>query len=143
MDVESLEYDEAGVAVFGALADPTRRRLLELLVELRRASATRLAARLPVTRQAVIKHLHVLDTAGLVDGARAGREVLYTARVGALEASARWLADLAGSWAVERHPEGMNSAHSPDGQIVMNAPVTPISSSRYDGILPSRSGDIP
>jgi DNA-binding transcriptional ArsR family regulator len=130
MDLESLDYADAGVAVFGALADPTRRRLLELLVELRRASATRLAARLPVTRQAVIKHLHVLDTAGLVDGARAGREVLYTARVGALEASARWLADLATSWAGERE------TRPSDEQIVIPGQVTAISAGARAGIRP-------
>lgn len=85
-------------SVFAALADPTRRQMLEVLVESGRASATMLAERLPVSRQAVMKHLHVLAAAGLVGGGRAGREVLYAARVAALEASARWLTDLSAAW---------------------------------------------
>src|SRR5436309_11460631 len=47
------------LGVFAALADPTRRRVLEVLVEAGWASATALAGRLPVSRQAVVKHLHV------------------------------------------------------------------------------------
>jgi DNA-binding transcriptional ArsR family regulator len=53
---------------------------------------------LPVSRQAVVKHLQVLETAGLVEGVRAGREVLYSARPEPLDASARWLANLSASW---------------------------------------------
>jgi DNA-binding transcriptional ArsR family regulator len=85
-------------AVLAALADPTRRQLLDVLVDAGRASATTLAGRLPVSRQAVVKHLHVLETAGLVEGVRAGREVLYSARPDPLDASARWLADLSAAW---------------------------------------------
>ena len=84
--------------VLAALADPTRRQLLDVLVEAGRATATTLAGHLPVSRQAVVKHLQVLQTAGLVHGARAGREVLYSARPEALDASARWLADKAAAW---------------------------------------------
>lgn len=86
------------MGVLVALADPTRRRLLEVLVEVGHASATTLADRLPVSRQAVVKHLQVLKAAGLVEGCRSGREVLYTARPGALRDSARWLADLSDAW---------------------------------------------
>lgn len=84
--------------VLGALADPTRRRLLEALAEAGQASATTLADRLPVSRQAVVKHLHVLEQAGLVAGGRSGREVLYRVRPDPLDASARWLDDLAATW---------------------------------------------
>jgi DNA-binding transcriptional ArsR family regulator len=84
--------------VLAALADPTRRQLLDVLVDAGRASATILAGRLPVSRQAVVKHLQVLETAGLVEGVRPGREVLYSARPEPLDASARWLADLSASW---------------------------------------------
>jgi DNA-binding transcriptional ArsR family regulator len=84
--------------VLAALADPTRRQLLDVLVDAGRASATTLAGRLPVSRQAVVKHLQVLETAGLVEGVRAGRERLYSARPAPLDASARWLADLAAAW---------------------------------------------
>jgi DNA-binding transcriptional ArsR family regulator len=85
---------EAELAVFAALADPTRRQLLELLVEVGRASATVLAGHVPVSRQMVVKHLRLLEAAGLVGGARAGREVLYVAQTGPLDASARWLTEL-------------------------------------------------
>jgi DNA-binding transcriptional ArsR family regulator len=90
------EHDIGSVLV--ALADPTRRELLEVLAEVGQASATTLAARLPVSRQAVVKHLNVLEGAGLVTGGRAGREVLYRVRPDPVNASARWLADLAAAW---------------------------------------------
>src|ERR1700704_1910903 len=64
--------------VFAALADPTRRRLLELLGEQAAASATALAGQLPVSRQAVVKHLAVLQQSDLVTRRRDGREVVFT-----------------------------------------------------------------
>jgi len=84
--------------VLGALADPTRRELLDVLAELGQASATTLGARLPVTRQAVMKHLLVLEQAGLVSSWRAGRQVLYQVESGPLEGTSRYLAGLASSW---------------------------------------------
>ncbi|MEV6960301.1 metalloregulator ArsR/SmtB family transcription factor [Streptomyces sp. NPDC051207] len=95
------EHHDAGEAVdgvLGALADPTRRRLLDLLAEHGQASATTLAERLPVSRQAVVKHLAVLDAAGLVSSSRVGREVRYAVRPAALNATARWMAALAADW---------------------------------------------
>ncbi|MER5689419.1 metalloregulator ArsR/SmtB family transcription factor [Streptomyces sp. NPDC002205] len=89
---------EAVDSVLAALADPTRRQLLELLAAQDEATATTLAARLPVSRQAVVKHLAVLDAAGLVSGSRVGREVRYTVRPAALDATARWMAALAADW---------------------------------------------
>ena len=91
------EQAEIG-SVLVALADPTRRKLLDVLVEEGQASATRLAHRMPVSRQAVVKHLQLLEDAGLVTGGRSGREVIYQVRPSSLEASARWLADLAATW---------------------------------------------
>ena len=85
-------------AVFAALADPTRRRVLDLLAERGEGTATTLAGELPVTRPAVIKHLAVLDRAGLVEGRRAGREVRYTVRTEPLEEAARWMASRAAAW---------------------------------------------
>ncbi|WRZ88493.1 metalloregulator ArsR/SmtB family transcription factor [Streptomyces sp. NBC_01007] len=85
-------------SVLGALADPTRRLLLDLLAEQGTATATTLAERLPVSRQAVVKHLAVLDAAGLVSGSRVGREVRYGLRPAALDAAARWMAALAADW---------------------------------------------
>jgi len=59
--------------VLSALADPTRRRVLTLLAERGEATATTLAGDLPISRVAVVKHLAVLDRAGLVHGRRQGR----------------------------------------------------------------------
>ena len=84
--------------VIAALADPMRRQLLDLLATQGEATATRLAERLPVSRQAVVKHLAVLDAAGLVSGRRVGREVRYAVRAAALDATARWMAALASDW---------------------------------------------
>lgn len=85
-------------SVLGALADPTRRQLLDLLAARGEATATTLAERLPVSRQAVVKHLAVLDAAELVPGTRIGREVRYAVRPAALDATARWMASLATDW---------------------------------------------
>ena len=84
--------------VLTALADPTRRRVLTLLAERGEATATTLAGELPVSRVAVVKHLAVLDRAGLVEGARHGREVRYRVRPERLEEAARWMAGLASQW---------------------------------------------
>jgi len=89
---------EAVDSVLAALADPTRRQLLDLLAAHGEASATTLAEPLPVSRQAVVKHLAVLDAAGLVSGSRVGREVRYAVRPAALDATARWMAALAADW---------------------------------------------
>ncbi|MFD6140526.1 ArsR/SmtB family transcription factor [Promicromonospora sp. NPDC060271] len=59
--------------LWSAIGDPTRRRLIDLLSD-GHGTATSLSERLPVTRQAVAKHLDVLDQAGLVHGTTAGRE---------------------------------------------------------------------
>jgi DNA-binding transcriptional ArsR family regulator len=85
-------------SVLVALADPTRRQLLDLLAAQGEATATKLAERVPVSRQAVVKHLAVLDAAGLVSGRRVGREVRYAVQPAALDATARWMAALAADW---------------------------------------------
>ena len=84
--------------VFTALADPTRRRVLDLLAEHGHGTATSLAAELPVSRPAVIKHLAVLDRAGLVASRRHGREVRYVVRPEQLQETAAWMARLAAQW---------------------------------------------
>lgn len=84
--------------VFAALADPTRWRVLSLLAVRGEGTATTLAAELPVSRPAVIKHLNVLDRAGLVEGRRSGREVRFTVRPARMDATARWLAAVASEW---------------------------------------------
>ena len=85
-------------AVFAALADPTRRALFESLVHGGDVTATGLAARLPVTRQAVGKHLAVLERAGLVRARRVGREARFAPRTAGLTAAADWLTVLAAEW---------------------------------------------
>lgn len=85
-------------SVFAALADSTRRELLEALVAHGQATATMLADDVPVSRQAVVKHLAVLDSAGLVLRQKVGREVRYAVRSKRLDATARWMATLAADW---------------------------------------------
>jgi DNA-binding transcriptional ArsR family regulator len=84
--------------VLAALADPTRRQLLDLLAAHGQATATTLAGGLPVSRQAIVKHLTVLDSAGLVDSVKVGREVRYAVRPEALDTTARWMTSLAADW---------------------------------------------
>ena len=83
--------DEAAGAVFEALADPTRRQIATLLTEHGPLSTTRLASFLPVTRQAVAKHLDQLEAAGLVRAERAGREVRYSLTPAPFADAARWM----------------------------------------------------
>ena len=86
------------VDVLGALADPTRRDLLERLSALGDATATTLARDLPISRQAVVQHLAVLDAAGLVVDRREGRERRFELRTEPLVATARWIDGLAAQW---------------------------------------------
>jgi DNA-binding transcriptional ArsR family regulator len=71
-----IQPDQLG-QVFGALADPSRRQVIGYLAERGTATATELTGELPMTRQAVAKHLNTLATAGLVQSERAGRETRY------------------------------------------------------------------
>ncbi len=87
-----------GDALWAAVGDPTRRQLLDVLLAHGEATATALSRELPVTRQAVTKHLRVLDRAGLVDERRDGREVLYAVRPARLDDVSRALARIAQSW---------------------------------------------
>ena len=75
-----------------AVADPSRRKVLDLILAHGQATPTTLAAELPFTRQAVAKHLAVLTRAGLVEAHRHGREVRYTVRPERLDAAARAMA---------------------------------------------------
>ncbi|MDX8034146.1 metalloregulator ArsR/SmtB family transcription factor [Lentzea sp. BCCO 10_0856] len=92
------EVEDSVEIVFGALADHTRRQILEAVAANGGVTATGLAAVLPVTRQAVVKHLAVLDRAGLVEGAKHGREVRYHVRPERLSATARWITVRAAAW---------------------------------------------
>jgi DNA-binding transcriptional ArsR family regulator len=84
--------------VFSALSDPTRRQLFTRLADGGPATATELAAELPVTRQAVVKHLEALKAADLVTSARAGREVHYTVTPAPLADAVGWIADVGAQW---------------------------------------------
>ena len=85
-------------AVFAALADPTRRRMIETLAAGSTVTASGLAAQLPITRQAVSKHLGALSRARLVRSARVGRETRYSLEAEPLEDAARWIARVGGEW---------------------------------------------
>jgi len=85
-------------AVFSALADPTRRQVIRALSEQGPSTATGLAANLPVTRQAVTKHLSALANAGLVTSSRRGREKLYQISPRPLPDAVSWMADLGARW---------------------------------------------
>lgn len=102
--------DQLGL-VFGALADPTRRQMLDTLMREGSTSVPALTAALPITRQAVAKHLSTLAVAGLVERAPAGkrapagerpptgREVHYRLRPHALEPAASWMREADAAWA--------------------------------------------
>lgn len=85
------------VPVFAALGDETRWSVLEALGE-GDASASALADRLPVSRQAIAKHLAVLEAAGLVEPVRVGREVRYRVLGSRLSATARHLDRIGAEW---------------------------------------------
>ncbi len=98
LDARAAASAAEAADVFAALADPTRWQVLALLAARGEGTATSVAAQLPVSRPAVIKHLNVLDRAGLVQGRRSGREVRYSVRTERLDATARWLAAVAHEW---------------------------------------------
>lgn len=81
-----------------AVADTSRRRVLDLLLAHGEVTPTALAAELPFTRQAVAKHLAVLDRVGLVGSTRQGREVRYSVRPEHLDLAARAMARIAARW---------------------------------------------
>jgi DNA-binding transcriptional ArsR family regulator len=104
--------------VFGALADPTRRFVLELLAGRESASQSELAAQLPVTRQAVAKHLSTLRAAGLVRSERRGRETRYALDGRPLDDAAAWLERVGSEWderlaALARHVAGRSTGVTP------------------------------
>jgi len=84
--------------LWAAIGDPTRRRLLDLLLDDGSATATSLSEHLPVTRQAVAKHLAVLDRAGLVHATPAGREKHYRVDEAQLARAVAQLADVGAAW---------------------------------------------
>jgi DNA-binding transcriptional ArsR family regulator len=84
--------------LWSAIGDPSRRRVLDLLVRRGEASASWLAGQVPFSRQAVSKHLAVLEEAGLVSPRKQGREVLYRVEAARLDQAAHAMAQLASQW---------------------------------------------
>lgn len=92
-----MTSEQAG-RVFQALADPTRRQLVELLASAGQHTPTRLARDLPITRQGVSKHLEVLEEAGLVRSQQVGRQRRYTLTPEPLEEPLAWIETIANRW---------------------------------------------
>jgi DNA-binding transcriptional ArsR family regulator len=108
-------------ALWAAVADPTRRRVLDALLEHGGATTTTLAAELPVTRQAVAKHLTVLSRVGLVAGRRSGREVRYAVQPARLDDAAEAMVRVAAQWdrrlaRIKRLAESVQAAAEIDSQ---------------------------
>lgn len=91
-----VEHD-AG-RVFAALADPTRREVMRVLAEGGPATATELAARFPMSRQAVAKHLALLRDAGLVTPNREGRELRFALDTSPLTGAMDWMLSVGTQW---------------------------------------------
>lgn len=84
--------------VFAALADPTRRAVLRAVAEQGPRTATELAGVLPVSRQAIAKHLGILQTAGLVAPTRLGRETRFAVTPEPLAEAGAWLTRAGAAW---------------------------------------------
>jgi DNA-binding transcriptional ArsR family regulator len=84
--------------LWSAIADPSRRQVLDLIVSNGAVSASWLAGRVPFSRQAVSKHVAVLERAGLISRRKQGREVLYQVDAGRLDQATRSMAELAAQW---------------------------------------------
>lgn len=84
--------------LWSAVGDPTRRRILDLLLADGGGTSTTLSERLPVTRQAVAKHLGVLDRVGLVHGTPAGRERRYEVDEAQLARAIAQLSAVGAAW---------------------------------------------
>jgi len=85
-------------SLFAALADPMRRSLLVNLAEHSPRTATQLAQEYPITRQGILKHLTILEDAGLVAVHQAGREKRYTLMPEPLEELEQWIEDIGAKW---------------------------------------------
>ena len=114
---------QADDELWSAVADPSRRKVLDLLVSQGEVSASWLAGRVPFSRQAVSKHLVVLERAGLISHRKQGREVLYQVQADRLDQAARAMAELAAQWdqrlvAIKRLAEAAHaeSKHRPESK---------------------------
>lgn len=89
--------------LWSAVGDPTRRRMLDLLLAAGGGTATTLSEQLPVTRQAVAKHLGVLDRVGLVHVTKAGRERRYQVDEAQLARAVAQLTAVTSAWDARLH----------------------------------------
>ena len=90
--------DRVDDRLWSAIGDPTRRRMIDLLLSEGSGTATSLSERLPVTRQAVAKHLVVLDRAGLVHASAVGRERQFRVDRAQLSRAVAQLTDVGAAW---------------------------------------------
>jgi DNA-binding transcriptional ArsR family regulator len=98
MPLTDAERDARAGLVFAALSDPTRRRLVRLLVDRTTVTASGLTDELSITRQAIAKHLAGLADAGLVQGKRSGRETQYVLTPDALADAMAWMVSAGARW---------------------------------------------
>ncbi len=132
--------------VFDALADPSRRYVVEALAQRGTATATELASELRVTRQAVAKHFAALSEAGLVDSRREGRETRYELTPQPLAAAVDWMAQVGAEWdarleRLHRHLRREDHARSsrPQKRLRAASQATP----PLSGESRSGGGDLP
>jgi DNA-binding transcriptional ArsR family regulator len=95
--VPRLSEPELG-ALFAALADPTRRQVIRSLAGAEPVTASGLAGELPMSRQAVAKHLAALERAGLVAPRREGRETRYRLTPEPLDEAIAWMEEVGARW---------------------------------------------
>jgi DNA-binding transcriptional ArsR family regulator len=98
MSATARATDARAAEVFGALADGTRRDLMARLAARPGATATELAEQLPITRQAVLKQLTTLASAGLVASSRDGRAVRYRLTPAPLSEAVAWMTSVGSQW---------------------------------------------
>lgn len=94
--------------MFAALSDPTRREVVRCISEGGPVTATELAERIPISRQAIVKHLASLEEAGLVDSTVQGRSRRFRLTPGPMREAMGWMADVGAEWddrleALRRH----------------------------------------
>ena len=106
--------------LWSAIGDPSRRQVLDLLVSNGAVSASWLAGRVPFSRQAVSKHLVVLERAGLISRRKQGKEVLYQVEADRLDQATRAMAEVAAQWdrrlaAIKRLAETAHAENEKEG----------------------------
>ena len=108
--MQTMMASVAVYQVFIALADSTRRSLLEqIAAQPNGLTATQLAHNASISRQAIAKHLNILNDAGVIAREKAGREVRYKVATSQIAATGRWMQRMAERWAEE--PPNQNPAH--------------------------------